>query len=253
MRRTRRCTLVWAALTAMLLSHIPCGASEPARTFFDAVEAYKSGDYGAAAEQFESIARTGVRNGRLYYNLGNAYLKDNQLGPAVLWYERAMILMPKDPDLLFNLTHAQSLTRDAPEELHSPLMRILFFWKYQLSAQAIIYLALGFNLLFWMLLGLQRWLHRRGLARAILLVAGAALLFSATAGFNYLEAGQASRAIVLAELVAVRSGLEPNSTELFILHAGAKVKVLKQRNAHYQVRYGADKIGWVDQKEIGLI
>ena len=94
----------------------PCPAQPTARAFIAALEAYKQGDFRQAIDQWKSLADSGIANGKLYYNLGNAYLKNNDLGHALLWYERALILMPNDPDLRFNYEYARSLTRDAQEE-----------------------------------------------------------------------------------------------------------------------------------------
>ena len=86
------------SLLIVLLLSLPCGAQEPARQFIAAMEAYKSGDYVTAIAGLEGIAQQGVRNGQLYYNLGNAHLKNDDLGGAILWYERAWQLIPNDPD-----------------------------------------------------------------------------------------------------------------------------------------------------------
>lgn len=252
-RYAQRPWMLGIVLGVILFSLRPCWASNQARAFFSALESYKAGDYRAAAAQFEAIARSGVRNGRLFYDLGNACLKDHRLGPAILWYERALKLMPDDPDLHFNLNYARSLTKDAPGEVASPLARIFFFWEYYLSADAVIWSAIGFNLLFWVLLGAWRLRRRRVLIRCAMAAAAAALIFVLTAGYNYYEAGHPSTAIVLPDQAAIRSGLEDSSTQLFVLHAGAKVRVLKQRRNYYQIRFSADKIGWVGKDKIGII
>jgi tetratricopeptide (TPR) repeat protein len=253
MKRNARQPWLWVALGVVLFSLRPCWASNQAHAFFSALEAYKAGDYNAAAQQFEAIARTGVRNGRLFYNLGNAYLKDHRLGPAILWYERALKLMPDDPDLRFNLNYARSMTKDAPGEVGSPLVRIFFFWEYYLSDHAVIWLAIGFNVLFWVLLSLWVVQRRHILIRGAMAAGAAALIFVLTAGYDYYEAAHPSTAIVLPDQAAIRSGLEDSSTQLFVLHAGAKVSVLKQLRDYYQIRFSADKIGWVGKDKIGII
>jgi tetratricopeptide (TPR) repeat protein len=223
-----------------------------ARPFIDALEAYKNGDYAAAIEGFSDIARSGVQNGKLYYNLGNAYLKNAELGPAILWYERALKLLPNDPDLIFNYQYARSLTKDAPEE-GSPLLRILFFWKYRLSNRAIVLAAIGCSLIFWAALIAWQFTRRRSIRWVAAAAALPALIFVLTAGVNYYESAHRRQAIVLPSQTAVRSGLQQGSTELFKLHAGAKVTVLKSLKDHYQIRYSNDKIGWVPEDEVGVI
>jgi hypothetical protein len=67
------------------------------------------------------------------------------------------------------------------------------------------------------------------------------------------EAAHHTRAIVLPPAVSVRSGLEPTSTQLFELHAGAKVKVVRQMQEHVKIRFAKDKIGWVPGTAVGRI
>jgi tetratricopeptide (TPR) repeat protein len=223
-----------------------------ARPFIDALEAYKNDDYETAITRFSDIARSGVKNGKLYYNLANAYLKNDELGPAILWYERALTLLPNDPDLIFNYRFARSLTKDAPEE-GSPLVRILFFWKYQLGSRTIAMAAIGFSLVLWGALIAWQFTRRRGIRRIAIVVSIPTLIFVLTAGYNYYENAHRRQAIVLPPQTAVRSGLQEESTELFKLHAGAKVTVLKPLKGYYQIRFSKDKIGWVPKEVIGII
>lgn len=241
------------AIAGILTAPLQCPAQEHGRLFLAAMEAYKSGDYAAAVKDLEAIAAAGVRNGRLYYNLGNAHLKNNDLGRAILWYERARILIPNDPDLRFNYEYARSQTKDLPEGGPSPITRILFFWAYELSARTIIVLALACNLVFWGLAIAWRLTRRRALRHALLAALVPTIVFAPTAAYNYFEAAHHTRAIVLPPAVAVRSGLESTSTQLFELHAGAKVKVVRQMQDHVQIRFSEDKIGWIPGAAVGRI
>jgi len=83
---------VCLAMLLLLGVFSPVRASDQARPFLSGLEVYKAGDYAQAIDRFGTIARSGVVNAQLYYNLGNAYLKNNELGPAILWYERALAL-----------------------------------------------------------------------------------------------------------------------------------------------------------------
>jgi tetratricopeptide (TPR) repeat protein len=231
----------------------PCQAQPQARAFIAGLEAYKGGDFGQAIRQWQALADAGITNGKLYYNLGNAYLKNDDLGRALLWYERALILLPNDPDLRFNYDYARSLTRDAQDEGPAAWMRILFFWKYQLSPGAIKGLALVFNLLFWSLLAAFRLTRRRGLRHAAWAAGLPALVFILTAAFAFMTGLSHQPAVILPEQVPVRSGLDSASTELFTLHAGARVAIVKTLKDHYQIRFSDDKIGWVPKDASGLV
>ncbi|HSO19736.1 MAG TPA: tetratricopeptide repeat protein, partial [Desulfosarcina sp.] len=138
-----------AGLLLMVSFSTGATASENARIFMDGTAAYRLGDWPAAIEAFERLAGKGIENGRLFYNLGNAYLKNDDLGHALLWYERALKHTPDDPDLNFNYDYALSLTKDERGDPTSPMLRILFFWKYQLSPSVVRWIALVLNAVLW--------------------------------------------------------------------------------------------------------
>ena len=75
--------------------------------FQQGVQAYQDGDYQTAREHFEAALQHGKASAALYYNLGNAYYKMDEIGPAILNYERAKKMEPGDEDVEFNLNVAQ--------------------------------------------------------------------------------------------------------------------------------------------------
>lgn len=228
-------------------------ASEDARIFMDGTAAYHKGDWPAAIKAFEQLADRGIDNGRLFYNLGNAYLKNDDLGHALLWYERALKRIPDDPDLHFNYNYALTLTKDEPGERDSPLLRILFFWKYQLSPSTVGWIAILLNAALWIALSILVVRKKRLLRPSVVLTAAATVVFCATAAFNYVEAIQVRYAVILTEQAAVRSGFTDTATQLFVLHAGTRVRVGRETDTRLLIRYTEDKIGWVKRSEAGII
>jgi tetratricopeptide (TPR) repeat protein len=228
-------------------------ASDTARTFMAGTDAYHKGDWPAAIAAFKQLVDEGGDSGALFYDLGNAYLKHDDLGHAILWYERALKRIPNDPDLRFNYDYALTLTKDERGEQTSPLLRILFFWKYQLSPETIRWIALILNAVLWVsLAGLA--IRKKHLLRpSIILIAAASLIFSATAAYNYVEAARIHYAIILPAGVAVRSGFTDTATQLFVLHAGTKVRVERQSGDYLLIQYTEDKIGWVKKEDAGII
>lgn len=244
---------IMAGLLLVLTIQTGAMATENARIFMDGTAAYNRGDWPAAIQAFEQLAVKGIDNGRLFYNLGNAYLKNDDLGHALLWYERALKHIPDDPDLKFNYDYALTLTKDEPVNHTSPILRILFFWKYQLGADTIRWITLALNAVLWVSLAVLSIRKKHLLRPSIILVTAATLIFSATAAFNYIEATRIKRAVILPTEVAVRSGFSDTATQLFVLHAGTKVKVERQSEAYLLIRYTKDKIGWVKQGDAGII
>lgn len=253
--RLRWWRVVFLMLFGLLYSMQTCWADEGHRKFLDGVAAYRAGSYQQAVTAFKDLTNAGISNAKLFYNLGNAYLKVEDLGHAILWYERALKLDGDDPDLLFNLSYARSLTKDAQTGKTPSLYRILFFWKYQLSDQTILLCAIICNGLFWCLLIVRRLIKskRRRLSAAAVVAAAPALIFVLTALYNFYDISHASSAVILPEKVSVRSGLSDHSTELFVLHAGTVVTVQKSQGDYVRISYSKDKIGWIRQSQAGTI
>ena len=229
------------------------GASETARIFLDGIKDYKENRFAEAAAAFSRVADEGIKNGKLFYNLGNAYLKNGDIGNAVLWYDRALKLLPHDPDLKFNYEYAQSLTKDEKADKELPLFRILFFWKYLLSPTRIQWAAIIFNLIFWSLTAarmIRRKNHFQTIGHVILALG---LIFTLTAVYNDYEANFIKEAVILPAKVSIRSGLTDDATELFVLHAGAKVKIDKEKDDYIRIAFSEGKIGWIKKSDAGVI
>lgn len=70
--------------------------------------AYTTDNFQQAVSAYEAaISKDGVSPG-LYYNLGNAYYRNNQTGKAIVAYERALKLDPSYKDARFNLKFINS-------------------------------------------------------------------------------------------------------------------------------------------------
>ncbi|MCA1787414.1 MAG: BatD family protein, partial [Desulfobacteraceae bacterium] len=82
-------TLAMVVLAAFLAAALPESghAADTTPRFIDAVNKYQAGEFAAAARSFETIAESGIRNGHLFYNIGNAWFKAGETGHAILWYE----------------------------------------------------------------------------------------------------------------------------------------------------------------------
>lgn len=228
-------------------------ADENAQIFVDGVRQYKSGAYSEAAAEFKKLTDKGISNGKLFYNLGNAYLKAGELGHSILWYERAMKLIPGNPDLKFNHQYAVSLTKDEKTPKGSPVLRILFFWKYQLTDQTVYRLAAFFNLMFWVSLTVFLFIRIPKQVLISRIFGCLAVVFTLTAFYNYYEDAYIKKAVILPEKVSVRAGLSEDSTELFVLHSGTAVKIDQERDGYVRIRFSDEKIGWLKASKTGII
>jgi len=241
------------AAISMIMAAAPVRASENTRLFIDGIRHGQSGNYEAAQTNFLDIVATGAASGELFYNLGNVCLKNNQTGHAILWYERARKWIPNDPDLIFNLDYANSFVADENPETAPLIYKIIFFWKYLLGDQWIIWMAAGANLFLWAVLAWRKTRNRTILKMRVAFLMALTTIFVSTALYNYYQSEYRKEGIILPERVSVRSGLSEDSTELFVLHAGTKIKIEKQMKDHFRIYFSKGKIGWVIQSDIGVI
>jgi tetratricopeptide (TPR) repeat protein len=245
--------LVLLLLAAGVVEGPTSHAAEKHQVFYDGIRDYKNGNYPEAIEAFLKIIHEGVHNSKLYYNLGNAYLKNDQLGPAMLWYEKARRLNPRDPDLNFNHDYALSLLKDARDEKELPWEQIFLFWKQLLPPNLIQWAAVSFNLLFWSLLLLSSISKKKGYRISSLICLALTVIFTLTAGYSLYEGRFNKEGIILPEQVSVRSGLTEDATELFVLHGGTKVNIKREQQGYVRIYFSNGKIGWVSKTSIGII
>ncbi|MBF0396226.1 MAG: tetratricopeptide repeat protein [Desulfobacterales bacterium] len=228
-------------------------SSETTKLFLNGISSYKSGNYNETIKDFSQIIESGISNGKLFYNLGNAYLKNNDLGNAILWYKRALKLIPNDPDLKFNLNYAISLVRDQKEEDISPFSRIFFFWKYLLNTVTIQWIAILSSFSFFILVSV-RFILKNKILNIISLFAGFIfVIFTLTSLYIFYEEANFKKGVILKPEVSVRSGFDKGSTELFRLHAGTIITIQKSDQEFLKIYFADGKIGWIKKEEIGII
>ncbi len=97
----------WMLLLVALLLPLTANAITKA----DGDNEYSRGNYQQAIRDYEELLRQ-TKSADLYYNLGNAYYRTDNITRAVLAYERALLLSPGDDDIRFNLQMARSKTID---------------------------------------------------------------------------------------------------------------------------------------------
>ncbi|MBR4845599.1 MAG: tetratricopeptide repeat protein, partial [Bacteroidaceae bacterium] len=74
--------------------------------------AYTANDYASAAHIYEMLLAEHGESASVYYNLGGAYYKMNEIARSILNYERALLLDPSNADVKFNLELARAKAVD---------------------------------------------------------------------------------------------------------------------------------------------
>ena len=228
-------------------------ADKSGTLFLEAVKNYEAGNFKKASFQFEKIALTSINNGKLYYNTGNAFLKAGNIGKAVLWYERAKKIIPLDADLQFNLNYTQEKLKDIKKPEPFNLTDILFILLNYFSSNQIRYFAVFLCCLFFLHASIKVLKQKKIFTTSGSTVFFLFLIVLSTALFDYYNTVNSNSAVIIPEQISVRSGLSEDSTELFVLHAGTKVKVDRQKNGFIRVVFSKGKLGWIKQDNAIII
>jgi tetratricopeptide (TPR) repeat protein len=228
-------------------------------SYADANRAYQDGRYAEAAERYEALVDRGVIHENLYYNLGNAYFRLGQLGPAIFNYERALRVDPDFQDAAYNLRLARSaafgdvLDRLDEAERDPMWIRAVTFvssGKLAIALAALSIVCFGVLLLIRVLAS--------GLLRTALVVgnsfAGVGLLACAVllAGHIYFVE-RIDLGIVLDDEVVMREGASAIRAARGRLYAGLRVHVIDHEGGWLRVRLATGTEGWVPEASIGRL
>ena len=222
------------------------------KDFSSAIYDYKQGKYEVALNKFLEIEKQGIKNGKLYYNIGNTYFKLDKKGHSILWYEKAKKIIPSDPDLIFNLNYLHTFKKDKDEKKDSLLTNILFFWKNSLTQKDIQYISILFVSLLFIALIIKTILKKEGFKFRISILILCSFIFVSFALYDFAKEGK-KKAIVLSDSIIIRSGLHTESTELFRLHSGTKVKIESEKEGFYKIIFSKNKRGWTEKRFLGII
>lgn len=240
-------------LFCMLMALVSLSASATTKENADAE--YKRGNYQQAIKDYEELLKQGV-NADLYYNLGNAYYRTDNVTQAILAYERALMLSPGDDDIRFNLQFATSKTIDkiTPESemffvtwYHS-LVNFTSVDNWAVMAIASIVLVLLLVLMF--LFGPNVLLRKIGFYGGCLFFA----LFVLCNFFAYQQKynlQNRTAAIVIAPSVTVKKTPANGSSDVFVIHEGTKVDITDKGLKDWRgIRLADGREGWLQTRQI---
>jgi tetratricopeptide (TPR) repeat protein len=226
-----------------------------ASTYQEAVTAYNSEDYGTAQTLWLEVSET-QDSPALFYNLGNTFYRLNDFVSAILFYERARKLAPGDEAILHNIGLTNSKLADkAKKESPSDLEVIWFDFVYSEAPGTWMFASILAMLLTCALLSAYLFLNKP-VQKRLTFFAGI-LLIPITGAICFLSYSQdrssnvVDSAIVTSLNVYVKSAPSETGTDVLILNAGTKVKLLDQSSEGWtEVKAPNGETGWLPQEHL---
>ena len=220
-------------------------------TLADADSAYIQGDYLTAIDIYQSVIENQGVNATLYMNLGNCWLKRDEIAKAILYYERAYLLDPSDPDIRFNLDLARTKTVDKVNAVNQ-LFIVVWFKKLLAvldvngwAVMTVILFALTIILTGVLLFSKKLGLRKISFSFSVffLLLSILSFIFATTQMGDIRER---DTAIIMSPSVTVKSTPTSAGTDLFIIHEGRKVKILDSSMKEWvEIRLEDGNTGWI--------
>ena len=224
----------------------------------DADQAFRNREYVESALLYQEAAMRGAVNGEVYYNQGNSWFMAGEIHKAHLSYLKAEQLMPGDGDVKRNLSFIRALGGEEKENSGSgELLRVLFFWHYDLSLRLRSLAFAVANALFWLFLIPVMLLRTRGrkfpawpsvtagLLAAVLL--SSLLISRHTLMFH-------PPGVILTDTVA-RKGDGESFEEAFNrpLAGGTEFRLEEDRSGWFLIELSDGSEGWIESADAALV
>ncbi len=248
-----------SVIVGILMIFITAELSAATDTLFQhGSDLYQEGAYEAALNEYQKIVQSGYEAPDLYYNMGNAAFRSNNIGLSILYYEKALKLDPSHRDAAHNLEFVSRYRVDAFEEVPELFLRRWISTAVHSmpeSTWSILALA-GFVLTMASLL-VYLFTHSLALKKSGFFAALVGLVFFlftlSSAIVQNRSITEPEQGIILSPSVTVRSTPSESGTELFILHEGTKVRVNEEVTGWHNIRIIDGREGWILSDDFELI
>ena len=235
-----------------------CNAQQADTLLKNANRDFTDANFQDAINKYEKIVEQGYESTELYFNLGNAYYKQNVIAKAILNYERALLLNPNDNDIKYNLELTDRWVADKIE-----VLSVFFFTSWVRGTKnifssdnwAIISIISFIVALFFISL----YLYTRSISIKKLSFWIGFLVFVIsviTFIFSYQQKQKIienKTAIIINPSVTIKSSPDASGTDLFVLHEGTKVWIEDKISDWNEIKLSDGSKGWLKSEDFEVI
>jgi len=213
--------------------------------------------YAKALIRFNRLVEEGgIRNGKLFYNIGNINFLLNDIGRAILNYRRAEQYIPNDPNLAKNLTYARNMRQDNLEiRDQQKIQQTLFFFHYDFGTKTrLILFGIGY-VFFWIFAGIKIFSKRPYTTWVLVISLFFTLLFGTSLAVEQYQETRNLEGVVIAPEIMARQGDAESYQPSFEdpLHAGTEFLLLEERGAWWQIGLPDGRSCWIPEKSGELV
>lgn len=222
-------------------------------------KAYNENDFERAIDEWRTCVDNGMIDADLYYNLGNAYFRNGNLGFSIFYYKQALRLRANDEDIQHNLKFAQAMTKDKvdEDEEENPILAGLFKAHHFLSLKVQLFTLLA---IFWIIaiICIVRRLvagekNKNICTGAVFALTAIFCVIGASAAYKVIVLETETTGVVTAKDADVTSAPSEKSQTLNTLSEGTSFEVLSMQGNFAEIRLGEKVKGFVKLSEVGIV
>ena len=238
-------------LLGLALVWLPTWAeSQPESKITRANQLYNQNQFQEAADLYERAIAGGRNNGHLYFNLGNAYFRMDDVARAVLNYAKAQTLLPRDEDIRANLEYALRQTVDQLDGRQPHALGSVVFWVHDLNLKEHGVALLWINLAFWAALAFRLHHQTQTLHTAAKILLALLVLALVSTGVRWQLESSRAFGVIVPKQIDVHSGWNTRTAALFQLHQGTLVSLAREKEQWVELELSDGKSGWIIRSNI---
>jgi len=225
-----------------------------AETVQNADKAYKNGDYVQAIALYENLIAQNSTNSALYYNVANAYFKNQNLGKAVLNYEKSL-KFHYSKDAAYNLNIVKGKLKDKIDKEDSIFFKEnfqAFIQKYSLGFWTTMLIITWFSACIFFILFLLNYFKKYSFFASMLSLFFAIIFLYFTIFRNNMIHNN-HYAVITQQEINLKSAPDKRSNNVAIVHEGLKVGVENENNGFYQIVLDNNVKAWVETQAVERI
>jgi len=250
----KRIAILGSITILFFLSQAQADTESATALFQKGNASYEAGNFDQAVEQYQKIVNLGIKNSKVFYNLGNAYFRKNQLGKAILNYRKALALEPRDEDSMANLAFAKLFTLDKIEQQKIDPLSNLVHWFVNLWSTDELTILASLSYCLSIVLGILILFGRskKPLLLGLTIMLFIFVVFSSTFATK-LHFNSTMNGVLVAPQAEVRSGPGGDYTLQFTGHEGLEFQINEQAEGWYRISLPNGVKGWIPKDAVEII
>jgi tetratricopeptide (TPR) repeat protein len=227
----------------------------PKEQFNNANVLYNQKKYSEAVLQYNDLLRSGYSNDEVYYNMGNALYRSNNIAAAIWCYEKCLLLNAAHKDAVVNLAFVSKTILGSQETVPQNFFVIAWNWISSLMSWKwwtyffLIILALFLASLIVFLISASS-IKRRAffICSVVLLIVLMLSLAQSISGYYNIK--NSKNAIVMNEAAPLRSSPDKDGTSIAMIQPGVKVHIIESKTPWLHVVTADGTQGWVSEESV---